>query len=73
MLFVQVHRRSQTTRLLLAARAYSSWASGIFSNIARLSLFAVKGDKMGKRNTSVNKDDGSSDEGSTYLEDQITR
>jgi len=73
MLFVQVHLQSPITRLPLVIGMYQSWVSGTFSDTARLSLSAAKGDRMGKGKTPVSKDDDSSDEGSVYLEDQVTR
>src|SRR6266436_8232178 len=73
MLFVQVHLRSPITRLLLAIGAYLSHVSSTFSDATCLSLSTAKGDKMGKGKIPASRGDNSSDEGSTYLEDQVTR
>jgi hypothetical protein len=73
MSFAQVHLCSPITRLPLAIGAYLFCVSGTFSDTACLSLSTAKDDKMGKGKTPANRDDGSSDEGSTYLEDQVTR
>jgi hypothetical protein len=73
MLFVQVRLQSPITRPPLVIGTYQSWVSGTFSDTARLSLSAAKGDRMGKGKNSANKDDDSSDAGSVYLEDQVTR
>jgi hypothetical protein len=75
MLFVLVHLWLQITKLLLATGAYLSQVSGTFTNTARISLSAAKGDKIGRGKTPApaKEDDDISDEGSTYLEDQVMR